>query len=124
MSPKPRLVKSHGVADDALKDFVEVEAGAHHLVDFAQGFELGDLVRELGSAGLQRAQQVDLAQHDRSLDGELFEALTVAVVERCHVGAPHRQHTDDLVLQQHRGGEQGAESGDALQIVATVSRNR
>ena len=42
------------------------------------------------------------------------------LVEGRDIGAPHRHHADDLVLQEHRRGEQGAEAGQALQIVAPV----
>ena len=61
-----------------------------------------------------------MTQHDRSLHGELLEELAFPFVERRDVGAPHRQHSDDLVLQDHRRGEQGAKTGEPLEVQATV----
>ena len=55
-----------------------------------------------------------------ALHGELLEELTFPVIERRDIGAPHRQHADDLVLQDHRRRQQRAKTGEPLQVQATV----
>ena len=55
-------------------------------------------------------------------NGELLEELAFAHVEGRDFGAPHGQHADDLVLQDHRRGEQGAKTGKPLEVVASVLR--
>ena len=112
----------HCVADDPVQDLVEVEARADGLAHLPERLQLRDLACQLGPPGLECAHQVDLSQHDRTLDGELLEELAFTDVEGRDVGPPHRQHADDLVLQDHRRGEQGAETGKTLEVVASVVR--
>ena len=52
---------------------VGVEARADRLADLAQGLELLDLAGQLGAASLEGPHQVDLAQGDRRLGGELVQ---------------------------------------------------
>ena len=112
----------HGVADDAVQNFVEVEARADGLAHLTQSLQLGDLACQLGAPGLECAHQVDLSQHDRTLNGELFEELSFPHVEGRDFGAPHGQHAHDLVLQDHRRGKHGAKTGKPLEVVASVLR--
>ena len=107
---------------DAFQDLVEVEARADRLFHLPKRLKLCDLAFQLGPSGLECAHQVDLPQHDRSLNGELFEEFALTIVEGRDVGTPHRKHADHLVLQQHRRGQQRAETGKPLQVGAAVVR--
>ena len=66
--------------------------------------------------------QFGLVQNDRCLHGELLEQRAFSIVEWRDIRAPHGQHADDVVVKDHRGREQGAKSGQPLQIQATVVR--
>ena len=101
----------HGVSDDPVQDLVEVEARADRLAHLPERLQLRDLARQFGAPRLEGAQQVDLPERDRTLSGELLEELALVVVERRDLGAPHGQDADDLVLEDHRRGEKGAETG-------------
>ena len=112
----------HGVADDLVQDLVEVEARADGLAHLTESLQLRDLACQLGAPGLECAHQVDLSQHDRTLNGELLEELAFTDVEGRDFGPPHGQHAHDLVLQDHRRGEHGAKTGKPLEVVASVLR--
>ena len=120
--PEAEVGEPHGVADDPVQDLVEVEARADGLAHLPQRLQLRDLACQLFAPGLQCAHQISLSQHDRTLGGEVLEQLAFADVEGCDVGPPHRQHADDLVLQDHRRGEQRAETATLLEVVASVVR--
>ena len=123
IDPPSVPVSRTAIADDCVvENLVEVEARADGLAHLAERLQLRDLAGQLRAPGLQCAHQVDLSQHDRSLNGELLEELAFTVVEGRDVGPPHGQHADDLVLQDHRRGEQRAEPGQALEVVAPVVR--
>ena len=112
----------HGVADDLVQDLVEVEARADGLANLPERLQLRDLACQLGPPGFECAHQFDLSQHDRTLGGELLEELAFTVIEGRDVGPPQGEHADDLVLEDHRRGEKGAETGKALEVMASVVR--
>ena len=111
----------HGVADDLVQDLVEVEARADRVADLPQRLQLRDLAASSRPWPRARASAT-LPHHDRALDGELLEELALAGVEGRDLGAPHRQHADDLVLQDHRRRQQGAIAGQLLEVRAPVVR--
>ena len=112
----------HCVADDPVQDLVEVEARADRLANLPERFQLRDLACQLGPSGLECTHQVDLSQHDRTLGGELLQELAFTVIEGRDVGPPQGEHADDLVLEDHRRGEKGAETGKPLEVMASVVR--
>ena len=112
----------YGVADDPVQNLVEVEARADRLAHLPERLQLRDLACQLLPPGVECAHQVDLSQRDRTLSGEFLEELAFTGVEGRDVGPPHGQHADDLVLQDHRRGEQGAETGKLLEVRASVFR--
>ena len=97
------------VADDPGEHLVEVQAGAHRLAHLAQRLELGDLAGQLARCGCS-------SDRIRSTWRSTIAPCTAnsssrarsRVVEGGDVGAPHRQHADDLVVDDHRGRQQGA----------------
>jgi hypothetical protein len=92
------------------------------LPDLAQRLELGDLAGQLAAALRESAHQLDLAQHDRALDGELLQQGPLVGVERRDVCAPHLEHPDDLVVDDHRCRQERAVAAAALEVLATVVR--
>ena len=105
----------HGVLYDAAEHLVQVEAGGDRVADLAEGLELGHL-------RLERAAQLDLAQHDRGLRRERHQDVLLLLVERVDLGPPHRQHADDRVVEEHRCRHQGAEPGELLEVETSVRR--
>ena len=94
----------------------------HGLTDLAERFELPELQGEVGAAGLEGVHQVEVVHGDRRCGRERGQQRLGAVVERVDLGAPHRQHADDVVVEQHRGAHDRAVPGDPLRILAPVVR--
>ena len=86
----------------------------------AERLQLPDLVGELGAPGLQGAYEVEVAHRYRRSRGESSEERDGPILERIDLGAPYRQHADDLVVEQHRRAHGRAKAGDPLGILAPV----
>ena len=105
--------EANRVGDDPLQDLVEVQAGADGVADLAQSLELRDLVGELDAARLEGAHQLHLAHHDGGLNGKGAEQLDLTLVEGLDRRAPDLEHTDDLVVEDHRSGHERAVAGQS-----------
>ena len=66
----------------------------------------------------------DVPDRDRRLRGERLQQLDRPLVERLDLGPPHREHPDDLVVDQHRRAEDRAEPAEARGPPATRSAGR
>ena len=109
-----------GVADDRLQDLFRVEARAHRLTDLAEGLELLHLGAQLLLSGFQRAHQLDVADGDGGVGGEGGQDLGVVLVEGVDLGAPRRDHADELVVEDHRDAEDRAVVTDLLDVPPAV----
>jgi len=112
----------YGMRDDRLKHMVEVEAGADGLGDLSQSFQLFDLLGQLRLAGFEGATEIHLTDGDGRLGGEGGEHVGLVITERVDLRTPYQQDSDELVVEQHGYAEDGAQSGEALELEAAVVR--
>jgi hypothetical protein len=108
------------VFDDGGEHVVEVEAGAHRVANAAEGLELFDLAPQFRLPASELAHQANLLDSDRGLGSEGRQHVGGAISERVDLRSPHRQHADELLVEQHRYADDRAEPAEALQFVAAV----
>ena len=119
-----RTGEPYGAADDAAQHLVEVQRGADRVADLPQHLELVHLGRQLLAPGAEGRDELDLPYDDGRLRSEGAQHVDLPRVEGVGLGAPHRQHADDVPVEQHRRGHQGAEAAEVLQVVPAVARVR
>jgi hypothetical protein len=101
---------------------VEIEARADDLTDLSERLKLFYFVSQLGAAGLERLDEVDVVDGDCGLRREGAEQGHGSFVEGLDRIAIHREQSHHRVVQHHRRGHGRAETGDALDVSASVAR--
>ena len=76
------------------------------------------------ACALQLLEQADVLDRDDGLVGEGLSAARSAVGERPHLLAVDDDDADQLVVPQHRDGEDGAEAAESTAATTTGSRSR
>src|SRR6185437_13678226 len=88
--------------DDRVEHLGEVQAGAHRLAHRAESLQLSQLAPELVGAALQRPDEINGADGESRLRREGGKDLHRVITEGIDLGSPHREHPDNVAIQQHR----------------------
>src|SRR6516165_2509189 len=106
----------YGLRNDRVEHLGEVQAEALRLTHGAEGLELSHLSPEFVGAALQRPHEINVANGESRLGCEGGEDLNRAIAERIDLGSKHREHPDNLALQEHRDTHNCSVAGNPLRI--------
>ena len=95
----------HRLGDDGREHGFEVERRVHRLRYFAERAQLADRAAELVGALAQLVEQPRVLDGDHRLGGEARNQSNLFVGEGADFLAEHGEGTDQLVVFQHRDGE-------------------
>ncbi len=99
------------LATIVLSTVFEIERRVDRLADLAERAQLLDRLRQLGRAGAQLVEQPHVLDGDDGLAGEIRDQLDLLVGEGAHLLAIDADGADQLILLEHRHGQQGAGAG-------------
>ena len=98
------------LGDDRVQHGLPVERGVDRLADLAERAQLLDRLRQRGRAVAQFVEQPDILDGDDGLAREIGDQLDLLLAEWAHLLAVDGDRPDQLVLLEHRYGDQCADA--------------
>ena len=98
------------LGDDRVQHGLPVERGIDRLADLAERPQLLDRLRQRGRAVAQFVEQPDILDGDDGLAREIRDQLDLLLAEWAHLSAVDGDRPDQLVLLEHRYGDQCADA--------------
>ena len=106
-----------------VEHLVEVETRADRVADLAQRLQLLDLAGQLGARGTRSARTRSTLRTTIAPCAANASSSSRSRSSNGSTSVRHRrEHADDLVLEDHRRREQGAVSGEPLDVLPAVLR--